>query len=205
MDILIVAKAPVAGRVKTRLCPPCTPAEAARIATAAIGDTLQAALGVGADRVVVALDGEAGEWLPPGVVVVDQGAGPFERRLARAWSVARGPTIQLAMDTPQVTAAELGAALARLEHEEALLGPALDGGWWALALRTPRPEVVVGIPTSTADTGRRQLARLEALGIAVGALPVRRDVDTWRDAVEVARAVPGTRFAAAVAAVGAVG
>ena len=87
----MIAKEPVPGRVKTRLCPPCSPVEAAALAEAALADTLSAAVAAGADRVLVALDGRPGPWRPPGVVVVDQGAGELAARLTAAWAHAAGP------------------------------------------------------------------------------------------------------------------
>ncbi len=198
-DLIVLAKEPVAGRVKTRLCPPCTPAEAATLAAAALADTLDAALASGARRVVLALDGRPGAWCPPGVEVVGQGAGPLDRRLTTAWAAATsGPAVLIGMDTPQVTAADLDAALGALADHDAVLGPASDGGWWALGLRRPHPRAFAGVPMSRADTGARQHARLTALGLRTAPLPVRTDVDTWDDAVTVARAAPGGRFAAAV-------
>jgi uncharacterized protein len=203
VDVLVLAKAPVPGRVKTRLCPPCTPAEAAAVAEAALADTLAAAVASGADRVVVALDGAPGPWCPPGVAVVGQGDGPLSARLATAWLAVAGPTVQIGMDTPQLGAAAIDGAMAAVVdgRADAVLGPALDGGWWAVGMRVPRPAAFLGVPTSRPDTGRRQLDRLAGLGLTVGLLPARRDVDTWADALAVAREVPGGRFAAAVAAV----
>ncbi|HEY8525768.1 MAG TPA: DUF2064 domain-containing protein [Acidimicrobiales bacterium] len=205
MDVIVLAKEPVPGRVKTRLCPPCTPGEAAALAAAALADTLAAARASGADRVVLALDGRPGAWCPPGVEVVPQGAGPLNRRLAAAWSATPGPAVQVGMDTPQVTAADLDRALDALAGDGigAVLGPAADGGWWAIGLRRPHPEAFAGVPMSRADTGARQLARLEALGLRTALLPVRTDVDTWTDALAVADAAPATRFAAAVRALAA--
>ena len=69
MHLLVMAKAPVAGRVKTRLCPPCTPGEAAGLAEAALADTLDAVLEAGAGRCILALEGEPGPWLPAGFEV----------------------------------------------------------------------------------------------------------------------------------------
>lgn len=203
MDLLVVAKEPVPGRVKTRLCPPCTPAGAARLAAAALADTLDAAVLAGAGRVVLALDGRPGEWLPPGVTVVDQGDGPLDRRLARAWSHARGPTLQVGMDTPQVTAELLRDALAALDRADvdAVLGRAEDGGWWALGLVDPDPELLLGVETSRPDTGDRQHRRLADCGRRTHALPVLRDVDTFADAIAVASLVPTTRFARTLHAV----
>ncbi|HEV7761247.1 MAG TPA: DUF2064 domain-containing protein [Acidimicrobiales bacterium] len=205
MDLLVLAKEPVAGRVKTRLCPPCSPGQAAAVAEAALADTLAAACGSGADRVVLALDGRPGAWCPPGVDVVDQGRGDLADRLARAWSATAGPALQIGMDTPQLTAAALDEAMAALGAPavDAVLGPAHDGGWWAIGLQRPHPLVFTGIPTSRSDTGARQATRLAALGLRTRALPARRDVDTWPDALAVAAAHPATAFAAAVALVAA--
>jgi glycosyltransferase A (GT-A) superfamily protein (DUF2064 family) len=104
------------------------------------------------------------------------------------------------MDTPQVTPAGLAEAIALLAGDgvDAVLGPAEDGGFWAVGLRRPDPSAFLGIPMSTAWTGAAQLARLEALGLRVGALGGLRDVDTLDDALAVAGEVPGSRFARAV-------
>jgi uncharacterized protein len=202
VDLVVLAKEPVPGHVKTRLCPPCSPAEAARVAATALADTLDAALGSGADRVVLALDGRPGTWCPPGVVVVGQGHGALDRRLAHAWShgTGRGPALQVGMDTPQVSATELDRAMSALVDDgvDAVLGPATDGGWWALGMRRPRPEAVLGVPTSRPDTGARQAARLAALGLRTRLLDPYTDIDTWPDALAVADEAPRTRVAAAV-------
>ncbi len=200
-DLIVMAKEPVPGRVKTRLCPPCTPAQAAALATAALADTLDAAVASRARRVVLALDGRTGPWCPRRVEVVDQGSGPLDRRLTSAWAAATsGPAVLIGMDTPQVTAADLDEALGALADHDSVLGPAADGGWWSLGLRRPHPRAFVGVPMSRADTGSRQRERLTALGLRPAIGPVRTDVDTWADALAVARAAPGGRFAAAVAA-----
>ncbi|MGH9215054.1 MAG: TIGR04282 family arsenosugar biosynthesis glycosyltransferase [Acidimicrobiales bacterium] len=202
MDLVVLAKEPVPGHVKTRLCPPCSPAEAAGVAAAALADTLDAALGSGADRVVLALDGRPGAWCPPGVVVVGQGRGTLDRRLAHAWShvSGQGPALQVGMDTPQVSAAELDRAMSALIDRgvDAVLGPATDGGWWALGMRHARPEAVLGVPTGRPDTGARQVARLVALGLRTRLLDQQTDIDTWPDALAAADRAPGTRVAAAV-------
>ncbi len=201
------AKEPVPGLAKTRLCPPCSPTEAARLAEAALADTLDSALGSGADRVVLALEGRPGAWCPPGVVVVGQGHGALDRRLAHALShgTGRGPALLVGMDTPQVSVADLDRAMAALVDVlvDAVLGPATDGGWWALGMRRPRPEAVLGVPTSRPDTGARQAARLAVLGLRTRRLERRSDIDTWPDALAVAAEAPWTRLAAAVRSLGA--
>ncbi|WP_051426361.1 TIGR04282 family arsenosugar biosynthesis glycosyltransferase [Jiangella gansuensis] len=201
--VLVVAKEPIPGRVKTRLCPPLDPAEAARVAAAALADTLDAVARCGADRRVVALDGRPGPWLPAGFEVVPQVRGPLGVRLAAAWRRVGGPGVQIGMDTPQVTPSLLDDALGLLtggDSRTALLGPAEDGGWWALGLHRWWPGLFDGVPMSTAHTGARQADRLRSRGLTVTALPMLRDIDTAADAVAVADAAPGLRTAGVVRA-----
>lgn len=197
MNLLVLAKEPRPGRVKTRLCPPCSPPDAAELAAASLADTLAAAQGCGADDVVLALDGRPGEWLPAGISVVPQGSGGLDQRLACAWAQVTGPTVQIGMDTPQLTPAALADALDALvrPHVDATFGPALDGGWWAVGLREPDPRAFLGIAPSRPDTGRRQRHRLRQMGLRLADLPPVRDVDDIDDARAVAAEAPGTAFA----------
>lgn len=200
MDLLVLAKEPRPGLVKTRLTPPCSPAEAAAVAEAALADTLAAAVASAADRVVVALEGAPGPWCPPGVTIVGQGTGSLSDRLATAWRSTRGPALQIGMDTPHLDATALDRALTSLlaDGHDAVLGLAEDGGWWGLGLRQPHPRMFAGIATSQHDTGARQWARLDALGLRSSLLPIERDVDDWEDALAVAAVAPAGSFAAAV-------
>lgn len=193
--LLVIAKQPVPGRVKTRLVPPYTYEQAAALAEAALTDTLHAVLRAPAARRVLVLDGQPGPWLPSGFEVVPQCGGPLDERLAAAFAAVRGPALLIGMDTPQVTPALLTVDW---DAADAWFGPAADGGFWALGLRTPDPALLRGVPMSTADTGAVQRARLDDAGLRVAELPELRDVDTVADAVAVARQVPGSRFAARV-------
>ena len=198
MKVLVMAKAPVAGRVKTRLCPPLTPSEAAAVARASLIDTLTAVDCSGANERVLALDGEPGDWLPSGWRVVRQRGGTFAERLEFAWHDCGGPTVQIGMDTPQVTAALLDDALGRLGTHDSALGLTADGGWWGLALRQPASGAFEGVPMSTTRTASHQLRRLRQIGLAPVKLPQLVDVDTWSDAREVASLVPASSFASTV-------
>ncbi|MEU7317386.1 DUF2064 domain-containing protein [Streptomyces sp. NPDC007083] len=202
--LLVIAKEPLPGRAKTRLCPPCTPKQAARLAAAALHDTLEAVRAMPAARRVLVLSGRPGDWLPPGFDVVPQCSGGLDERLAAAFAAAgTGPALLVGMDTPQVTPALLEPALGPDGWREcdAWFGPALDGGFWALGLARPDPALLRGVPMSTAATGQAQLDRLTREGLRVRRLPALRDVDTAEDAVRVAAQAPDGRFAAAVAAV----
>jgi glycosyltransferase A (GT-A) superfamily protein (DUF2064 family) len=191
--LLVIAKQPVPGRVKTRLVPPCTYEQAAALAEAALADTLRTAATVPARRRVLVLDGEPGPWLPPGYDIVPQCGGPLDERLAAAFAGAGGPALLIGMDTPQVTRALLTVDW---NAADAVFGPAADGGFWALGLREPDPALLRGVPMSTSDTGAIQRARLIAAGLRVTDLPQLRDVDTAADAVAVAGQAPRSRFAA---------
>jgi len=205
-QILVIAKEPVPGRVKTRLTPPFSPGQGAGLAAAALADTLAAAAGAAAARLVIALEGAPGGWLPAGIPVLAQRGGGLDERIAAAMADAYAglarPVVLIGMDTPQVTPALLEAALRPLTDgsADATFGPAADGGFWLLGLRRPDPRLVLGVPMSTAETGAAQLARLHDAGLRVCQLPALLDVDTAADAYAVARLAPRTRFAAALAA-----
>jgi hypothetical protein len=190
--LLVIAKQPVPGRVKTRLVPPCTYEQSASLAEAALADTLRAVLLTPARRRVLVLDGQPGPWLAPGFDIVPQCAGPLDERLAAAFAAVTGPALLIGMDTPQVTPPLLAVDW---ETADAAFGPAVDGGFWALGLRRPDPALLRGVPMSTASTGAIQRARLLAAGLRVLDLPPLRDVDTAADAVAVARQAPWSRFA----------
>jgi rSAM/selenodomain-associated transferase 1 len=201
--LLVIAKAPVPGRVKTRLCPPCTHAEAAMLAAAALADTLAAAArSQRATRRVLVLDGDAGPWIPPGFAVVPQRGAGLAARLAAAFQDAGGPAFLIGMDTPQVTPALLDAGLAALERADAALAPALDGGYWGIGLRRADPRVFRDVPMSEPTTAMVQRARLAELRLTTAALPPLRDVDTVEDARVVAAACPDGGFAQALRALG---
>jgi hypothetical protein len=207
--IVVMAKEPRPGRCKTRLCPPATLGQAAALAEAALADTLSAVAHTPAERRVLVLDGRPGRWLPPGFTVVPQRGGGLDERIAAALvDVARpgpeDPTLLIGMDTPQVSPALLGSALALLASPgvDAVLGPATDGGWWALGLRRPDPAATLGVPMSTPGTGAAQRRRLHALGLRVADLVESRDVDLIDDAVAVAGEAPESGFARTLAALG---
>jgi glycosyltransferase A (GT-A) superfamily protein (DUF2064 family) len=201
--VLVMAKEPRPGRVKTRLCPPCSREQAAAVAEAALADTLEAVSRSGASRRIVALEGRPGLWLPPGFEVIAQRGAGLSARLGNAWADAGGPGVQIGMDTPQVEPAELDRLLAAVAPGRAVLGHSVDGGWWVigLAMADPRP-VFQGVPMSTAETGRRQEQRLRFLGLDVSPAAVRRDIDTAADLTAVAREAPATRTAALAARIG---
>jgi rSAM/selenodomain-associated transferase 1 len=201
---VVLAKAPLPGRVKTRLCPPCTPVQAAALAAAALTDTLDAVEAVGtthSERRLLAFDGVPGAWARPGWHVVPQVSGALGARLDAVIAAVDGPVLVVGMDTPQLTPAVLTEASSQLLRPgtDAVLGPAHDGGYWTIGVRRPRAGLFEGVEMSTARTGAQQRARLRALGLRVTSLAPLRDVDTYDDALAVAELVPHSHFAAQLA------
>lgn len=194
-QIVVLAKAPVPGRVKTRLHVAYTPEAAATLADAALRDTLAAVKACRAPRRLVALDGEPGSWANGDFEVVPQADGSFAERLDAAWAHVTGPCVQIGMDTPQVTAELLDDGLDALARPgvDAVLGLALDGGWWALGLREPAPGIFDGVAMSADDTGDQQLAALRRRGLRVHLLATLRDLDRPDDVAAIADAHPHLR------------
>jgi len=193
--LAMIAKAPVPGKVKTRLSPPCSPEQAAALAEAALADTLQAMRAASPQRLIVVLDGDPGPWLGDGAELLPQRGAGLDERLANAFTDIGGPALIIGMDTPQVTPEVLAAALAALDDHDAVLGAADDGGYWCIGLSAPDPNALLGVPMSDPSTGAAQRARLRALGLTVAEVPPLRDVDDFMSAKAVAAEAPGTRFA----------
>lgn len=200
LQLLVIAKQPRPGQVKTRLCPPCTPEQAAAVAAASLADTIATVEAATADRRTLVVHGR---YRPPaGWWVAHQRGDGLAQRLHHAFADTAQPglaTLLIGMDTPQVTPDGLAAVAAGLAIADAVLAPAEDGGWWALALRTPDcARVLTEVPMSTVDTFTRTLAALRAEGLTVAIGGRLRDVDTAEDAWAVAADCPDSRFAAAV-------
>jgi rSAM/selenodomain-associated transferase 2/rSAM/selenodomain-associated transferase 1 len=183
---LVMAKAPVPGRVKTRLEPVFSPQECAEIQAALIERTARWATAVAPGAAHVALDGPAA--LPAGVIELRQSDGHLGERLesatAAVWSGHSGPLLVVGVDT-RLTAAHADQALARLAAgADVVLGPALDGGYWLLALARPAPELFAIDPAAWGgpDVLALTLAAARGAGLSVATLEPERDLDTPADA-----------------------
>lgn len=193
--MLVIAKAPVPGRVKTRLIGHCTAVEAAELAGCALRDTLTVLEDFPCEERVILLDGIAGDWLPAGWRVIDQVEGGLDERLSAGFeAIPDGPALLVGMDTPQLRADQLDFDPGRYD---ACLGLATDGGFWAIGFADPRQarSCIQGVPMSTDRTGAEQLARLVAAGLSVQRLVTLTDVDTAESAAAVAGLAPRTGFA----------
>lgn len=205
--VLVMAKVPIPGHVKTRLAATEGPVRAAQLATAALLDTLDVCeLTFGVSRCHVSLAGDLarlddGElrWRLGAWTVHPQCGDGLGERIANAHRelhpTALAPVVQIGIDTPHVTSSVLRLIAAKAVHQP-VLGLAEDGGWWVLA--TNHPAQVDGLEKvlmSTATTGQRTGELLRTGGSIVGMAPSMRDVDDAADAEHVATLAPTTRFA----------
>jgi rSAM/selenodomain-associated transferase 1 len=198
--ILVITKEPLPGVSKTRLSPPCSPAQAAAVARAALEDTLETVAATPAISRTVILQGRIGDWLPHGFAVVPQRGKGLAERLAAAFTDCPAPAFLLGMDTPQVTPALLmrASTLLTTSGVDAVLGPTEDGGYWTIGFQKKVPDAFEGVPMSSGRTLNAQLSRLKELALTVEILPSLRDLDRWQDAQFLARSIPGSRVARTV-------
>lgn len=200
-QVVVLAKQPVPGRVKTRLTPPYTRDQAAALAANALADTLDAVDGSTVENRVLAFDGLPQHWLRPGHTWVRQCAGGLDARLTAAihyaYETSPVPVMLVGMDTPQLTADLLDHVAAQLLRPDvdAVLGPATDGGFWLVGLRQPHARAFDGVPMSTSATCVAQVDRLRGLGLRVRLLRELTDVDDASSADTVAAVAPHSRFA----------
>ncbi|MCU1569461.1 MAG: glycosyltransferase [Naasia sp.] len=199
--LIVIAKACLPGRVKTRLSPPFSPQQAAELASASLADTLAAVGGIRVDRRILYFDGDH-RHVPAegrGWEVLPQAPGGLDTRLAAVFDLCDGPTALIGMDTPQVTAELLAPLLDPRSTADSWLGLATDGGFWALGMREPDGSLIRGVPMSTEETGREQLIRLRRSGRSVRLLEELTDIDRAADLWQVAEAVPDSRVARVLA------
>lgn len=201
-DLIVIAKDPRPGRSKTRLCPPCLPDQAAGLAEAALLDTLEVVRSVPARRHILVLDGDDTRWRDCGFEIISQRGAGLDERLEHAFAEVDGPALLVGMDTPQLTGNLLRTGLQALSNHAAVLGPACDGGYWSVGLRTPAPGAFRGVRMSTADTLALQRERFGELGLSTYEHVTLRDVDTIADARAVAAQAPRSRFAEALRELG---
>jgi rSAM/selenodomain-associated transferase 1 len=187
--LVVFAKEPVPGRVKTRLCPPFTPEQAARFYAALLDDVLEASLAacraLGLDA-VLALDppGATARVAAPGLRREPQHGADLGARMehaaAREWARGAGPVLLRGSDSPTLGRATLSVALEALAGSDLVLCPDRDGGYNLVGLARPAPGLF-SHPMSTASVLEDTLARARGLGLVASVLPAGFDLDTADD------------------------
>ena len=187
-QVLLVAKAPIPGRAKTRLVPPLTAEQAAALHRALLLDTLDACRAEVAEIALLHADPAEAEELrhlagPDVPLLLQEGRG-LEDALARgmARALERGPAAMVSADVPGLPPGALGRAFAALEEgADVVLGPALDGGYWLIGMREYHDAPFRDIPWSTPAVYAVTVKRCEEAGLQPYALEPWRDLDTPAD------------------------
>lgn len=204
--VVVLARAPRLGAVKTRLAAGVGAAEALRIYVELGARVCTAMAGLaGCARVVAVTPDDALEesrrWLGDGWRHRAQGDGDLGvrmgRQLARAFADGADAAVVIGTDCPDLDAATVETAFAALARADVVFGPALDGGYYLVGARRDAagaaPErLFAGVPWSSPQTLDANLARVAALGLRHALLPPLRDIDTAADwaAWQAASAVP---------------
>lgn len=197
VHLVVVTKAPIPGRVKTRLTPFLSPSDAAQLARALLEDTLRRVGQIPHPHLIVAV--EPPEAVPfmqeiaPRAEIVPQIAGDLGARMSAvvADRFARGASavILIGSDHPTLAQAEIDQAIRWLQEggDQMVIGPAEDGGYYLIGLTRPHPELFDGISWSSSSVLQETLARAERLSLKVRQLSVCPDVDTIEDVTRLQR------------------
>lgn len=196
ITVILVAKEPIAGKVKTRLCPPLDGTQASELAKCALHDTMKE-LGNHKDiKRVLYVDGEIENFNSKLFKTIHQVKGELGVRLSHVFSEVEEqyPCAVIAMDTPQFEFKMFEEV--DFTIYDAFIGFTKDGGYWTIGFK--RPSLAEGafdeIQMSTKHTGSDQLERLKKLGIKVQILNSLTDFDDIESARELANEFPNLTF-----------
>jgi rSAM/selenodomain-associated transferase 1 len=194
--LIIFAKAPIPGQVKTRLCPPLTPDEAASLHGSFVLDALErsrdalAAARLNVDRFLACSPSHDHVFFKilaerHGVRLLDQVGEDLGARMDQAFQTvfAQGYTrvVLTGSDLPSLPGSFFTRALSLLADHDLVLGPSLDGGYYLIGLTQPTPLLFSGIPWSTDQVLTLTRNKADSLGYKTTLLPAWRDVDTIED------------------------
>jgi len=180
----IFAKAPISGRVKTRLCPPLTAAEAAELYRVSLAETVTG-MSRGRFATLIFYDGpeEFFRTAFPDVQRLPQGPGDLGERMQRAlaemFSRGRGAVALIGSDSPDLPVAWVEQAFSWLQQTDIVTIPACDGGYALIGLRRQQPALFRNIPWSTADVLTATRRRATELAASYRELSVWEDVDDF--------------------------
>lgn len=188
-SLIVFAKAPVPGKVKTRLSPPLSSDQAARLYTAFVGDVIAGARASGAAAVSVAYEPHRAypdlRWIEDAPAWFPQTGKDLGARMNAAFAAAfdggAAKAVIIGSDCPDLDPRILRRAFAHLDEAEVVLGTAEDGGYYLVGLRAPMPSLFSRMEWSTPDVLARTLARLTRKGARFALLPEHADVDTFGD------------------------
>jgi rSAM/selenodomain-associated transferase 1 len=187
--LLVVAKQPIPGQTKTRLCPPLTPSQAADLYDCFLHDTLDVMRKVpGVRRVIGFLPEGARDYfsqLAPDMELICQRGTTLGERLDNLLNIALegGATRAVVMDSdsPTLPVTYLSQAFEQLDSVDVVLGPTQDGGYYLIGMKRPQPQLLHQVKMSTPHVLTDTVQLAKASGLVVSLLPTWYDVDTITD------------------------
>lgn len=190
--LVIMVKQPAPGHVKTRLCPPLTPEQAAELYRCFLLDKMAQVRRVAAAGTYLAFTPlEAEEFFRhlagDRFLLVPQEGGDLGERLGRLsqrlLATGHPGVVIIDSDTPSLPDHYLAEAVEQIGQagSDAVFGPAADGGYYLVGLRSPAPALFEGITWSTPLVLEQTLVRAAGAGLRVHLLPSWFDVDTGND------------------------
>ena len=193
--LVVMAKAPVPGKVKTRLTPPFTPQEAVELYKCFLQDRVREMRRLsGIDLAVAYTPADARDTFVKisgnGFQLFAQKGDDLGRRLNNVFIEKLGQDYAavsiIDSDTPDLPCAIIEQSFQILLSGEAdtVFGPCDDGGYYLVGMRRPQPELFEDIPWSTAAVLDTTLSRAGELGIRTQLLPAWNDLDTFEDLVD---------------------
>ncbi len=195
--VIVFAKAPIAGQVKTRLCPALSASAAARLYERMLEHTVREACRAELGPVwLYAAPSPAHPSLrrlsrKHGLRTAEQRGADLGERMCRAMREVLADSdacVLIGADCPGLEARDLCAAAAALRARvDLVLGPTADGGYVLIGARDARPELFTDIAWSTSSVARETLARAERLGLRAQRLRWLRDIDRACDLALVPR------------------
>jgi rSAM/selenodomain-associated transferase 1 len=201
--LLIFAKWPESGKVKTRLSPPFSTQEASELYRCMLIDTLENTLGLNGMTRIIFFDGNperAADFslLAPDAEVIRQEGADLGERLAnafeRAFSIGYRKVAVIGTDSPHMPVERITEAFQLLNAEDCdiVFGPSEDGGYYLIAMKEMNPELLVDIPWSSSDTLGKSLEKAKAAGLRASLLACGFDLDTVDDLLRLEQESPGS-------------
>jgi uncharacterized protein len=201
---MIFAKAPLPGQVKTRLCPPLTPDEAASLHGSMVMDAAEQTRGVrNLDRFLACTPSSDHGFFHTlaaryGVTLCEQTGDDLGQRmhhaLTEAFSKGYRYALVIGTDIPALSPQTYKDALSLLQTHDVVLGPTHDGGYYLIGVKQPAPQLFMDIPWSTNTVCALTQSKAKTLGLTVGLLDIERDIDTFADLQAIMIESPRRKF-----------
>ena len=189
--LIIFAKAPIPGQVKTRLCPPLTPDEAASLHGSMVMDIAEQTRGIpNLHRFLACMPSSDHAFFQAlaaryCLTLCEQVGDDLGCRMDHALTESLKNGYQYALvvgtDIPALSSETYKKAISVLKTEDIVIGPTNDGGYYLIGLKRPTPEIFFGIPWSTENVFALTQEKAQVLGRTVGLIDFERDIDTFKD------------------------